>query len=237
MDLSKDEEEHLKNYRDIPISHNEIIQNCGFSDKNMNPHHQDSTNLSLSTNQNKQPERGIKTRPFPTVLKIIEGSLVGFTKYADFKNFTELPDVCKTTGPPTMAGVAKRLATQEGKVICCTFLLKLLRDAQDDTTSLYNSMQNSIKKDTDDTTAQSLEEQLLARGGEHQLRLFLTRPAGAGKTTALKAAEQFCFEFCSHCGIPWFKTTFFYTAYTGAAASAFGGRTIVTASGLKSANI
>jgi hypothetical protein len=32
-------------------------------------------------------------------------------------------------------------------------------------------------------------------------------------------------------------TTFFYTAYTGAAASAFGGRTIVTASGLKSANI
>lgn len=37
MDLSEDEEEHLKNYRDIPISHNEIIQNCGFNDENMIP--------------------------------------------------------------------------------------------------------------------------------------------------------------------------------------------------------
>jgi hypothetical protein len=107
--------------------------------------------------ENNTPERGIKTRPFPTVLKIIEGSLVGFTKYTDFKKFTELPDERKTTGPPTMVGVAKRLATQEGKlldekqymtykVICCTFLLKLLRDAQDDTTSLYNSMQTALKK-------------------------------------------------------------------------------------------
>jgi hypothetical protein len=123
------------------------------------------------------------------------------------------------------------------KIICCTFLLKILRYAQDDTTNLYNSMWTVLKDDIDDTTAKSLEEQLLAHGGEHQLRLFLTGPAGAGKTTALKAAEQFCFDFCLHCGIPWFKTTFFYTACTGAAASAFGGRTIVTASGLKSANI
>ena len=63
--------------------------------------------------------------------------------------------------------------------------------------------------------------------------LFLTGPAGAGKTTALKAAEQFCFEFCSPYNILWLDTSFFYTAtaYTGSAASASGGLTIVKASG------
>ena len=259
IDLSEDEEEHLKHYGNIPISHNEIIQNCDFGDENMIPpssglnksvieYEPEPAPVTAPMDENNTTERGIKTKPFPTVLKIMEGALVGYIKYTDFEKFTETPDQRKTTGPPTMAVVAKRLATQENKlldekqymtyeIICCTFLLELLRDAQDDTTSLYNSMQTALKKDTDDTTAQSLEEQLLARGGEHQLRLFLTGPAGAGKTTALKAAEQFCLEFCSYCGIPWFKTTFFYTAYTGAAASAFGGRTIVTASGLHSANI
>ena len=168
MDISDDEEEHLKNYRDIPISHNEIIQNCGFNDENMIPpssglnksvieHGPEPTTTPEPMDKNNTPESGIKTKPFPTVLKIIEGALVGFIKYIDFKKFTESPDEHKTTGPPTMAGVAKRLATQEGKlldekqymtyeIICCTFLLELLKDAQDDTTSLYNSMRTSLKK-------------------------------------------------------------------------------------------
>ena len=67
--------------------------------------------------------------------------------------------------------------------------------------------------------------------------LFLTGPAGAGKTTAIKAAETFCFQFCTSAGIMWTETSFFYTAYTGSAASAFGGRTITKASGMCSQNI
>ena len=62
--------------------------------------------------------------------------------------------------------------------------------------------------------------------------LFLTGLAGAGKTTAIKAAERFCFEFCSSCNIMWTDTSFFYNAYAGSAASAFGGRIIVKASGM-----
>jgi len=65
-----------------------------------------------------------------------------------------------------------------------------------------------------------------------QLLLSLTGPVGAGKTTATKAAERFCNEFCSSCNSMWTDTSFFYTAYTGLAASAFGGRTIVKASGM-----
>ena len=62
--------------------------------------------------------------------------------------------------------------------------------------------------------------------------LFLTGPAGVGKTTAIKADKRFCFEFCSSCNIMWTDTSFFYTAYTGSAASAFEGRTTVKESGM-----
>ena len=43
--------------------------------------------------------------------------------------------------------------------------------------------------------------------------------------------------FCTSAGILWTETTFFYMAYTGSAASAFGGRTITKASGMCSQNI
>ena len=78
----------------------------------------------------------------------------------------------------------------------------------------------------------TLKEQLMACGGIDQMLLFLTGVAGAGKTTAIKAAEQFYHEFYSLSKIMWTNTTFFYTVNTGSAASAFGGQTIVKASGM-----
>ena len=70
----------------------------------------------------------------------------------------------------------------------------------------------------------TLKEPLMACGGIDQMLLFLTGVAGAGKTTAIKAAEQIYYEFCSLCNIMWTDTTFFYTVNTGLAASAFGGK-------------
>ncbi|KAL7545894.1 hypothetical protein ACHAWF_009251 [Thalassiosira exigua] len=57
--------------------------------------------------------------------------------------------------------------------------------------------------------------------------MFLSGPAGAGKTTAVRIAEQFCFRFCMVVGNLWNDRTFLFTAYTGSAASACGGITIV----------
>ena len=71
--------------------------------------------------------------------------------------------------------------------------------------------------------------ELKARGGQDQLLMFLTGPAGAGKSTAVQVAKTFCFEFSVAVGNLWNDNTFFYTAYTGSAASLFGGRTIVKA--------
>ena len=53
--------------------------------------------------------------------------------------------------------------------------------------------------------------------------MFSTGPAGAGKSTAVKAAEQFCMMFCRHARIPWMDSTYLYTAYTGSAAALFNG--------------
>ena len=52
---------------------------------------------------------------------------------------------------------------------------------------------------------------LSALGGREQLVMFLTGPTGAGKTTAVKLAQRFCFEFCNAVGILWNDTTFLFT--------------------------
>ncbi len=67
---------------------------------------------------------------------------------------------------------------------------------------------------------------LEARGVQEQLLLFLTGPAESGKSTAVRVAKQFCYEFCLAVDVMWSDTTFLFTAYTGSAASLIGGVTI-----------
>ena len=55
--------------------------------------------------------------------------------------------------------------------------------------------------------------------------MFLTRPAGSGKSTAMRVAEQFCFEFYVAVSVMWCDRIFLFTAYTGSAASLIGGIT------------
>jgi hypothetical protein len=56
--------------------------------------------------------------------------------------------------------------------------------------------------------------------------MFLTGPAGSGKRTAMKIAQQFCHEFCIAVAIMWSDKTFIFTTYSGSAASLLGGVTI-----------
>ncbi len=59
---------------------------------------------------------------------------------------------------------------------------------------------------------------LEAMGGQSQLIMFRTGLAGSGKSTAVKVAQQFCYEFCLAVGVMWSDQTFLFTAYTKAAA-------------------
>jgi signal recognition particle GTPase len=74
-----------------------------------------------------------------------------------------------------------------------------------------------------------IDEVIELMGGKKQLIMFLTGPAGAGKTTAIKLAQTFCEKLSEACHIPFDKYSFYFTAYTGAAASEFGGITTLTA--------
>lgn len=75
----------------------------------------------------------------------------------------------------------------------------------------------------------SIRDKLYALGAKKQLIMFLTGSAGAGKTTAVKLAQRFCFEFCRAVSILWNNKTFLFTAYTGSAASFCRGITICKA--------
>ena len=51
--------------------------------------------------------------------------------------------------------------------------------------------------------------------------MFLTGPAGAGKSTAVKVAQRFCSGFSRAVGVLWIDSTFLFAAYIGSAASLF----------------
>ena len=75
-------------------------------------------------------------------------------------------------------------------MLCCTFLLQLVNETLDPTSSVHKQVGVSISMDDNSEHIDgSIKQQLLAWGGRDQLLLFLTGPAGAGKTTAIKAAE------------------------------------------------
>jgi hypothetical protein len=108
-------------------------------------------------------------------------------------------------------------------MICCIFLLGLINDGEKKGTQwsdcLDQCLEDCLRKQTD------IIEEPLASGGEKQLRMFLIRPAGAGKSTAVKVAQRFCFEFSRSVGVLWSNSTFLFTAYTRSAASIFDGVT------------
>jgi type II secretory pathway predicted ATPase ExeA len=111
-------------------------------------------------------------------------------------------------------------------MIACTFLLSLVKDGNDSSTTLLTSLQKTVRGNPSSETIKDILDKLQARGGQEQLIMFLTGPAGSGKSTAVRVAEQFCYEFCLAVGIMWSDTTFLFTAYIGAAALLIDGTTI-----------
>ncbi len=189
------------------------------------------------------------------MLKLISGALVGGTNYSEIyitsdieeddtsttsdnrpSNTTKHHSNDKHRSIPTLHEVARKVARLEKmeldekqyiayEMIACTFLLGLVKDGHDSNTTLFTSLQKTMGGESSKEIA-DIVRKLEARGGQEQLLLFLTVPAGSGKSTAMRVAEQFCYEFCLAVGVMWSDTTFLFTAYTGSAASLIGGVTI-----------
>ena len=177
------------------------------------------------------------------MLKHICGALIGGVNYEEVYMDSYLDDEtnppitqnnptehqnANTPKIPTLPETARKVA-RLGKrqldekqyiayeMIACTFLLGLVHDKNDPNTTMGGTTTLEIK---------DIVRRLEARGGQSQLIMFLTGPAGSGKSTAVKVAHQFCYDFCLAVGVMWSNRTFLFTAYTGAAASLFGGVTI-----------
>ena len=177
------------------------------------------------------------------MLQLIAGSIIGESVYTqiydDLDNNQDSADTSPSSNKlvtPTLSGFARKVANMENKIldkkqyiaykiICCTFMLGLIRDGKDTITLLSRCLGQGL--DECPQTTNDLIEELQARGGEDQILMFLTGPAGAGKSSAVKVAQRSCFEFCRTVGNVWSDSSFLFTAYTGSVASLFGGVTIV----------
>ena len=200
---------------------------------NQSQHH--TTVMSNNQTSNGIQNESVTQYEFPTILKLIVNS----TKTNPFDsddddsscdNIAKSHKHNQTTQQPCTPTMIQTLQDAEQKyninldkkqllayqMVCATFMMRIIRD-QTEHMSLSDVNNNQMKR------AKAAIEQLRSLGGKDQLILFLTGPAGAGKTTAIKLAQKFCNAFSDACNIPFDQYTFFFTAYTGAAASDSGG--------------
>eukprot|EP00574_Skeletonema_japonicum_P011463 CAMPEP_0201714666 /NCGR_PEP_ID=MMETSP0593-20130828/1046_1 /ASSEMBLY_ACC=CAM_ASM_000672 /TAXON_ID=267983 /ORGANISM="Skeletonema japonicum, Strain CCMP2506" /LENGTH=747 /DNA_ID=CAMNT_0048203961 /DNA_START=45 /DNA_END=2288 /DNA_ORIENTATION=- len=216
-----------------------------------------TTSTATPTVSNDRKSEEIERGSYPTIIQLIKGSLLGGGNYDDVYSTDgsdcnmgiPVPDSPHDQGcagedkpqqvsVPTLEGVARAVLREEKKrldekqyimyeVIACSFLLGLLTQDEEGAT-LLGGLWTAIGRDTMNDI-EALKQELRERGGREQLLMFVTGFAGAGKSTAIKIAQKFCYEFCKATSIMWADNTFLFTAYTGSAAAAFGGLTTVKA--------
>ena len=149
---------------------------------------------------------------------------------------------------PTLGGVARMVAREEGKtldekqyimyeVLACTFLLDLINKQDVDGRPALARKMSGVLGSERSHDMDRLTEMLRARGGRKQLIIFVTGLPGAGKSTGINVAQRFCYEFCKAASVMWRDNTFLFTAYTGSAAAAFGGLTTSSATFLGKRNL
>ena len=200
--------------------------------------HADNTGLSddnenQPTNQRQNPSTARRT--FPTILKMI----VGCVKRDIFDLDSDNDDSSTNDVPhtPTMTEILEKAKRHHNieldskqlkayEMICATFMIKLIRDQISGTSSEQGHTEQAAR-------INRIIEGLKSLGGKDQLIMFLTGPAGAGKTTSIKLAQTFCEKFSLACNIPFDQYSFYFTAYTGAAASEYGGITTLSALQIK----
>ena len=191
-------------------------------------------------------------RDYATILSFIEGSLVGMSESQDAGDDSDSDRDSNTMGDnngsyrghiPTLDGVARSKSKQLDKkqyiaydVICCSFLLQLVRDGGNDSTDLGGYLNTTLNCDSVNSR-DKLIQKLKARGAKDQLIMLLSGPAGCGKSTSVSLAQQYCHNFCMAVAVAFNDITFYFTATTGSAAALFGGMTIHSAAHLNKTNI
>lgn len=146
---------------------------------------------------------------------------------------------------PTMSQIAIKVAEDSNvtldrvqyaayEIICSSFMLNMVNEGWYDKASEFGVRDEEVQEQSVQSVMKRVKQNLIDLGAEKQLLMFVTGPAGAGKSTAITVAQQFCYEFCISLGIKWNENTFMFTATTGCAAALFDGTTLHSVSFLNS---
>ena len=111
----------------------------------------------------------------------------------------------------------------------------LLQEPEGDT-EWSNLLSSGLECDSIDEI-NDLIQKLENNGAKQQLIMFLTGPAGCGKSTCVELAQTYCHKFCQLAGLSFDDTTFYFTSTTGSSACLFGGMTIHRAAHLRKGRI
>ncbi|KAL7450493.1 hypothetical protein ACHAWC_005221 [Mediolabrus comicus] len=196
------------------------------------------------------------------MLTFIQGATVGSRRTRGGENDDDGSDGCCNDGEheeeetqkqhaiPTMQSVAEEsdntLDTKQYlayQIICASFLLQLIYESGNTTTNLGKYFHAVGMEDSDDHDSNfiakrnELVTKLNQMGGEEQLRMLLTGPAGCGKSTCIETAQEFAHKFCMGVAMAFNDYTFYFTSTTGSSAALFGGTTIHSAAHLNKTRI
>ena len=251
--------ERSKNITDDRIISARVTSNESIFQSSDDSHQIAQEEGTRNINTGEELSDWFRNRSYPTLLRFISGTLVGTTNYDDVYGdelmlgniddedvhvITQDDDLSQneldteTCNVPTLVGTARKIAREDRmkldkkqyiayEIIACTFLLQLVEEGRDSSSILGRYLASAVGTTANDMD--QLVKHLKARGGMEQLIMFLTGPAGAGKSTAVKVAQRFCFEFCAAVSVMWYDETFYFTACSGSAAAIFGGVTIHSA--------
>ena len=175
-------------------------------------------------------KRSHPRKDYKTIIKFIAGVLVGSEDDNEveesngslFKELSSLEEWGKELDPKQFIAF---------KVLCCSFFLCLVIDGTDGDSKLGKMLSSSLRCDCV-AERNALIRQLEKMGGNRQLVMFLTGPAGCGKSTSVELSQKYCHKFCQMVDLPFDDKTFYFTSTTGSSAALFGGMTIHSAAHL-----
>ena len=185
----------------------------------------------------------VAKKSYRTIISMIAGSLIGNHDDDSENHMTqEDPNNLQNT-LPSLSDAASSWGSQLDdkqliafKVICCSFFLRLVLDGTDGDTDLSNILSSGLHCDCIEERNDIIKK-LSESGAMQQLVMFMTGPAGCGKSTCIELAQKYCHKFCQIAGLPFDERTFYFTSTTGSSACLFGGMTIHSAAHLNKKSI
>ena len=180
-----------------------------------------------SSNQQDNQGSNMLKKNYRTIISMIAGSLVGNDTDVHEDSTNQEDSTVHQNKLPTLSDAASSWGVELDekqfiafKVICCSFFLLLVINGTEGDTDWSNLLSSGLHCDCIEERDE-LIQMLKKCGAMQQLLMFLTGPAGCGKSTCVELAQKYCHKFCQLAGLSFDETTFYFTSSTGSLACLF----------------